>query len=54
MQKIDQKELEKLIHDGTIDMDTIADLEKMISRKKMLKKSSKCSFIVECFLFFML
>lgn len=37
MQKIDQKELEKLIHDGTIDMDTIADLEKMISRKKIEK-----------------
>lgn len=34
MPKIDQKELEKLIHDGTIDMDTIAGFEKMISRKK--------------------
>lgn len=37
MPKIDQKELEKLIHDGTIDMDTIAGFEKMISRKKIEK-----------------
>ena len=38
MQETDQKELKKLIHDDTMDMDTIADLEKMISRKKIEKK----------------
>lgn len=37
MQETDQKELKKLIHDDTMDMDTIADLEKMISRKKIEK-----------------
>lgn len=30
-----QKELEKILHSDTIDMDTVADLEKMITRKKI-------------------
>ena len=30
-----QIELEKSLHNDTIDMDTVADLEKMIERKKI-------------------
>ena len=32
-----QIELEKSLHNDTIDMDTVADLEKMIERKKIEK-----------------
>ena len=40
-----QIELEKSLHNDTIDMDTVADLEKMIERKKIEKLPDSPQYI---------
>lgn len=52
--KIENKNDKLIVTEEELENQQTIKKIQMISRKKMLKKSSKCSFIVECFLFFML